>query len=162
MIDLLKTAITGQYAAALAMLKNCVAQCPQEQWESKVANDTFRQVAYHTLFFVDLYLSPSMEAFTMRELNLRGGDERQPVASQGLNREDTLAYVTLCQEKVVRTLSAETAATLGGPTGFPWLTFSRAELHVYSVRHIQHHTGALSAFLRRLGVDVPWTKSGGQ
>jgi hypothetical protein len=66
MIEYLKQILTGQFEAALAMLNQCVQACPPKHWEGKIANDTFRQVAYHKLFFIDLYLSPNEEAFTLR------------------------------------------------------------------------------------------------
>jgi uncharacterized damage-inducible protein DinB len=58
-------------------------------------------------------------------------------------------------------MAAETHKTLEGPSEFPWLPMSRAELHLYNIRHIQHHTGQLGAFLRRNGVDAGrWVKRG--
>src|ERR687884_626066 len=58
MIEYVRTILTGQFEAALCMLNQCVRACPPEHWEGKIANNTFRQVAYHTLFYVELYLSP--------------------------------------------------------------------------------------------------------
>jgi len=43
---------------------------------------------------------------------------------------------------------------------FPWLSCSRAELPRYSLRHLQHHTGQLGAFLRRAKVATRWKKYG--
>jgi uncharacterized damage-inducible protein DinB len=54
----------------------------------------------------------------------------------------------------------ETAATLRGPAGFEWLSFTRSELPLYNLRHVQHHTGQLSAFLRRAKVKTHWQKAG--
>jgi hypothetical protein len=39
--------------------------------------------------------------------------------------------------------------SLAGPSGIKFRKCPRLELHVYNLRHIQHHTGQLSAFLRR-------------
>ena len=91
MIEFIKQILTGQFEAALGMLNQCVDACPPEHWEGKIANDTFRQVVYHTLFFADFYLSPSEEAFTLRDVHQRGGDERRPVASFGLPKNETLS-----------------------------------------------------------------------
>ena len=57
-------------------------------------------------------------------------------------------------------LDAETEGSLGGPSGFARRAFSRLEMHLYNLRHIQHHTGQLSAFLRRAGVDTRWVGAG--
>src|SRR5438045_9641734 len=109
MIDYLKAILTGQFEASLCMLNRCVRRCPPEHWEGKIANGTFRQVAYHTLFFVDLYLSPSKEAFEPREVHRRGGDKRIVSESGGgLTPDETLAYLAVCRRKAVETLASET------------------------------------------------------
>jgi hypothetical protein len=61
MLDYMKSVLTAQFEAALCMLDYCVRECPAEHWEGKIANRTFRWVAYHTLFWVDVYLSPGLE-----------------------------------------------------------------------------------------------------
>ncbi len=78
MIETVKQMIVGQFEAALAMLSHCVAACPVEHWEGRIANNTSRQVAYHALFFADFYLSPNEDAFQLRELHLQGGDGVNP------------------------------------------------------------------------------------
>ena len=166
MIDYVKQILTGQYEASLAMLNACIEACPDEHWDGKIANGTFRWVAYHTLFFLDLYLSPSNEAFELRELHERGGDERQPIACPGLSKTDMLAYVQICRQKIADALSAESLETLQGPSGFSWYKITRGELHLCNIRHVQHHTGQLSAFLRRIDAAcqdecaLPWVKTG--
>ena len=67
MIDYLREILRGQYGASLAMLTDCIATCDEKHWEGKIANGSFRYVAYHTLFFPDLYLTPGEEAFQLRD-----------------------------------------------------------------------------------------------
>jgi hypothetical protein len=166
MSNYLNQILTTQYEAALAMLKQCVAACPPGQFEAKIAAGTFRWVAYHTLFFTDLYLTRDEAAFTPRELHARGGDELGDQMTPGLSQPETLEYVAICRQKAIETLAAETAEILEGASGFSWRKFSRGELHVYNIRHIQHHTGQLSAFLRRVNErfadpkSLPWIGSG--
>ena len=149
MIDYVRSVLAAQFEAGLCMLHQCVEQCQPQFWEGQIASISCRQVAYHTLFFVDLYLSPSAEAFSLRELHAKGGDEREPRYSRGLDQDETLAYVGLCRQKAAQALAAETEQTLAGPSGFSWYPVSRGELHLINIRHIQHHTGQLDAYLRR-------------
>lgn len=166
MIDYVRNILTGQFEAALSMMDHCIRACPPEHWEGKIANGSFRWVAYHTLFWLDLYLSPGDEnAFVLRDLHARGGDERQPGASPGLGKEETLAYVAICREKILQILAAETAESLQGPSILSRRNITRGELHIYNIRHVQHHSGQLSAYLRRvdpaLGNDaLPWISKG--
>jgi DinB superfamily len=166
MLDLLKHVLLSQLEAALAMLNQCITACPPEHWETKIANDTFRQVAYHTLFFTDLYLSPNEAAFLLRDLHTHGGDERGPTLSPGLPQAETLAYLPLIRQKALDIFAAETPDSLQGPSGFSWRKTSRTELHIYNIRHLQHHTGALIASLRKNiptlqdSKSIPWIGAG--
>lgn len=155
MVELVKKILAGQFEASLCMLSECIQKCPAEHWEGKIANDTFRQIAYHTLFYVDLYLSPSEEAFALRDLHRHGGDERGPALSPGLSQDETLAYAAQCRDKLSATLASETSASLAGPSGFSWRKFPRAELHIYNIRHVQHHAGQMSAYVRRIPGALP-------
>lgn len=163
MIEYLKTILTGQFEAALCMLNDCIRKCPAEHWEDRIANDTFRQVSYHTLFYVDLYLSAGEAAFELRDCHRRGGDDRSSTAvSAGLAQDETLAYLMICRCKMLATLAAETVESLAEPSGFSWLPVTRGELHLANIRHVQHHVGQLSACLRKLVDDGErwWIKTG--
>jgi hypothetical protein len=165
MIDYFRTIVTGQYEAALCMLHHCIATCPDEHWEAKIANASFRWVAYHTLFFTDYYLS-SEAAFQLRDCHRVGGDEREDRPCEGLERTETLAYLDVCRQMVHESLARETMESMQGSSGFSWHTISRGELHVYNIRHVQHHAGQLSAFLRKVGAAsenepaLRWVRSG--
>jgi len=165
-IEYVKQILTGQFEAALCMMNQCVQACQPEHWEGKIANDTFQQVAYHTLFFVDLYLSPNEEAFKPRDFHRRGGDERGPTLSPGLSKDETLSYLAICRQKAIETIASETRQSLEGASGFSWRKISRGELHIYNLRHVQHHTGQLSAYLRRVDKALsdpkalPWIATG--
>ena len=159
MSEYVKQILRGQFEAALSMLNECVRMCPPQHWEGRIANDTFRQIAYHTLFYVDYYLSPSEDAFTLRDLNHRGGDERSPALSPGLSKEDTLAYAAICRQKAVEAIGAETGPSLEGPCGFSRRPISRGELYIYILRHVQHHTGGMSSYLRRIDGALPDLKA---
>ena len=166
MIEYVKQIIIGQFEASLAMMKNCVQACPPDHWDGKIANATFREVAYHTLFCADMYLSPNEEAFSLRDLHHRGGDERNETVSVGLPIDETISYVSVCRTKLLETLASETLKSLEGPSGFSWLKISRGELHIYNIRHMQNHTGQLSAYLRRIDAAfdnrkaLPWIGTG--
>ena len=171
MTEHLKAILTGQFQASLSMLNQCVRLCPPEHWEGMIANRTFRTIAYHTLFFVDFYLTPREGDFALRHLHHRGGNELVDGAPLiGLPKDDTVGYVEICRAKLLETMASETAASLAGPSGFSsWfrgLAISRGELHLYNIRHVQHHTGQMSAYLRRVDAALKdttalrWVRTG--
>jgi hypothetical protein len=168
MLDQFRLILISQFEAGLSMLNLCLTRCPDEQWDTLIAKYPFWQVAYHALCFVDLYLSPSESAWQPRTepggnggLHPKGGLELQEeYPSRRFERDELTHYVTLCRDKAHAIINAETPASLAGESGFAWLPFSRAELHLYNLRHLQHHTGQLGACLHRLGISADWVRSG--
>lgn len=162
MTDLLRRAIASQFIAALDMFDDCLRKCPPEHWDTPVARYPFWHVAYHTLCYVDLYLTPGGEAaYTPRpEFHPRGWAEfEEEYPSRRFAPSEIAAYSDVCRRKIDDTLAAETGASLAGPSGYSRLSFSRAELHLYNLRHLQHHTGQLSALLRRVAAADPvWVR----
>lgn len=151
------------------MLTECLEKCPREHWDAPIARYTFWQVAYHTLCFLDVYLSPSDTAWRPRQDPAAPGGGLHPLGraeleneypSREFDRAELLAYASICREKIPTALDAETDASLAGTSGFPRLRFSRAELHLYNLRHVQHHTGQLTAALRRTGIETSWARAG--
>jgi uncharacterized damage-inducible protein DinB len=78
----------------------------------------------------------------------------------------TLAYLAFCCQKMLDTIAADTEDSLKGPSGFSWYKVTRGELHLINIRHVQHHTGQLSAYLRRVVPAcqdrhaLPWVGTG--
>ncbi|MCA9288472.1 MAG: DinB family protein [Phycisphaerales bacterium] len=162
-------AITSQFEAALAMLEGCIDKCPDDRWDAQppeaVAKYPFWQVAYHTLCFVDCYLSHGLDAFEYRTgpggLHPAGEKElSDEYPSRRFERDELTRYIAICREKLREAMAAETTESLAAPSGFSWLPFSRLELHLYNLRHLAHHTGQLTAYLRRFGVETKWVKDG--
>jgi hypothetical protein len=52
--DLLKQSLWANFGAAIDMLKNAIALCPDELWEKE---KKFFYTTYHTTLFLDYYLS---------------------------------------------------------------------------------------------------------
>jgi hypothetical protein len=171
MLDTFKPLLTHQYEAALSMLKACVDRCPDIVWDERVASYTFSQVVFHTLYFTDLYLGPDDEASFRRQpshlhlaplfadlpANLEPFEDPTP---RSYDKAPLLTYLEFCRRKVIEVMATETEETLTATEGFGG-DFSRAELHVYNIRHIQHHAAQLSLRLRLDTNDgVEWVGSG--
>ena len=57
MIDYIRQMLIHEFEAALCMLNHAIEACPEEHWDDKIANGTVRWATYHTLFYLDFYLS---------------------------------------------------------------------------------------------------------
>lgn len=168
MPDTLKELISNQFQAALRTLDFCIQSCPEAAWDAPIANLAFCQVAFHTVFFADFYLGADEDEFRQQPFHRKNPQffrdyEELEYRKQVLlyDRVAVKAYLDHCRTKAAAVLAAETAATLGAPCGFPRRDFSRAELYVYTTRHIQHHSAQLALRLRLdHQVDTPWFGSG--
>jgi len=166
MPDTLKELLAHQYEASLSALNLPLARCPDAIWNQPVAKWKFCQAAFHTVFFTDLYLQPTdeVEAFKRQPFHVEQKDvfrdyEELEDRPQVLLYEKPFVqmYLQAVRRKAQETIARETAAVLAGPSGFSWRKCSRAELHVYNIRHIQHHAAQLGLRLRQeMDVDIPW------
>lgn len=168
MLDLYKTSTTNQFEAALCTIQLCINKCPDESWNEPICNVKFCQVAFHTLFFADIYCGIGDNDFREQPFHLENRDffglyeelsDSHPV--QLYQRDALTQYVEYCRQRAKVAIQAETIESLSGPSHISWRPESRAELHPYNIRHIQHHAAQLSLRLRLdHGIDVPWVSSG--
>ncbi|MEO6062411.1 MAG: DinB family protein [Thermoflexales bacterium] len=155
--------IRSQYQAALEMLKQAIAKCPEALWNDPADKMAFWRVAYHALFFTDLYLQTSEKEFIAWEKHRKDYEQmgpplwapdQIPQIGEPYTRDEVLEYLELCRKQAdTRTRLLD----LDAPSGFEWLTFGKFELQFYSIRHIQQHAGELMERLgSRAGIDVNW------
>lgn len=168
MLRTFKELVANQFEAALCTLHTCIDRCPEPVWNGRVGNYSFCQVAFHVLFWTDFYLGRDTDSFGQqpfhREHERFFGDYEEFEDRAPTSRYDKTsinAYLEHCRKKASDVIAAETAEALSGSSGFERRTFSRAELHIYNIRHIQHHTAMLSLRLRLdANQAIPWVGSG--
>jgi hypothetical protein len=167
-MTVLSTAILGQFEAALSVLGQALAECGEEDLSAPHPDAPFSQVVFHALIFTDVYLGWDEEAVKTQGFHLDHRDEfldyeelqdREPLRTYG--RTFLREYLGFCLAKARTTLALESDAVLGGGSGFSYRKFSRLELHLYSIRHVQHHAAQLG--LRNqlaTGNVLRWASSG--
>ncbi|MBL8094269.1 MAG: DinB family protein [Anaerolineales bacterium] len=151
--------IEAQYNAALAMLQTSIERCPDDLWNIKGRGNTFWRIAYHALLYTDLYLEERPEDYKSWDghrpaYTFEGADD-PALADAVCSKPELLAYVNFCRRKVAERVPQ---LDLAAPSGFHWLPFTKFELQLYTIRHIQQHTGELT---ERLGPEagVDWVGS---
>jgi hypothetical protein len=166
MDNLWKEATWRQFGAAIDMFANPLRACPDELWKDclwQVAPEwresaEFWYVAYHALFWLDLYLSGTEEGFHPPEpFTLAESDPAGRLPERTYTREELLTYLAHCRAKcqsVIESLDDESAARL---CTFPGRQLSFAELLLYNMRHMQEHGAQMSMFLgQRIGATAKW------
>jgi len=178
MDPLWRTALWQQFGAAIDMLENALLACPSTHWNGRLWSDQkdpefapefaeFWFITYHTLFWLDLYLSGSREEefappapFTWAEL-----DPAWVLPERPYTKEELHAYLASTRQKCHTTLVALTGEQARQACEYPWAkgqAVSFLELHLYNMRHVQEHAAQLNLFLGQHSMDVAsdWVSQG--
>jgi len=161
-----KSIIRRQFGAAIDMLENAMRACPDElwsdpskrpQWVSKNVVG-FWYVAFHTLFFLDCYLSERLEAFTPpAPFTLDELDPAGLLPDRPYTKAEILGYAEHCRRKFHGALEAMTKEKARERCGFKRLDLTGADLLLYNMRHVQHHAAQLNLLLRQtIDSAPPW------
>jgi hypothetical protein len=168
MLEIYKAVCLNQFEASFCMFHACVERCSDVAWNRPAANHPVCRAAFHTLFYADFYLGANEPKFREQPFHrahpelFRDYEELEYRPAVRLYDKPSIRmYLDYCREKARRVISVETEESLAGPSGFARRMGTRAELHVYNMRHVQHHVAQLSLRLRvDENVDIPWVGSG--
>jgi hypothetical protein len=156
MDTMLKTSVWQQFGAAIDMLDHAITVCPDELWTAALWDDTedpryghFWFIAYHTLFWLDLYLTGTSEGFLPPPPFIRGSLPEKPYTNA-----DVRAYLKQCRQKCKTTIEALTDEKACQICKFNWMEPTFLELQLYSMRHVQEHAAQLNLLLGGKGVTA--------
>lgn len=160
-------ALISQYHAALKMMRAAIDKCPESLWLDSSHPNRFWHIAYHALFYTHFYLHPSETEFTPWAHHKKNYQHLDPLRVKVEERQkidapyskvEILKFHEVCLQEVQERVHS---IGLNTPSGFSWLQFNRMELHVYNIRHLQHHAGQLIDRLRTAEkIGVQWVRSG--
>lgn len=145
-----------QFGAAIDMLENALLACPNELWSDRSQQTKFWYTVYHTLFWLDLYLSGSVEGFgppapfTLDELDPAG-----LLPERVYTKDELQNYLEYNRRKCHATLEALTGEQAGQRCRFSWGEVSFLELLLYNMRHVQEHASQLSLILGQKTDSAP-------
>lgn len=168
MDDLWRSALWRQFGAAIDTLDHMVAACPDALWTERIWPSPpappfppqFAElwyVTYHTLVWLDLYLSGVPEEdFAPPAPFARGElDSAETTPAQPYTKEVLRTYLASLRQKCHATFAALTDEQARRPVEYPWTQGQRIiylELVLYTLRHVQEHAAHLSLFLGQHGV----------
>ncbi len=168
----LRTALSRQFGAAIDMLENALVACPTSLWRARLWSapadlpfppwippefSEFWYLAYHTLFWLDLYLSSAREEdfappapFIWTECDPAVSPERP------YTKEELHAYLAVLQRTCHTTFSALTDERAHQAVSYYAWTRGEAvsflEVQMLNMRHVQEHAAQLSLFLGQHGI----------
>jgi hypothetical protein len=153
------------FAAVIDMLKNIIVVCPDEIWrkERKIFYMT-----YHTIIFLDYYLSSPVKDFHPDLQYTIGDPEKLPsgaiddvLPNRFYSKEELLTYISSIREKCKKIIMETPSEKFSNR----WINDSEIDIHglcpsfvvkynlleilLYNFRHVQHHVGQLNLLLRQ-------------
>ncbi len=146
-----------QFGAAIDMLENAIRECPDVVWTMEGAEEQDPwYLAYHTLFWLDLYLSGPIEGFAppapfgLEELDPAGVFPERPYTQAEL-----LEYLEHSRAKLHAILGAMSDEVAARSLRFGWGDTTYLELLLYNMRHVQHGAAQLNLILRQETNSAP-------
>jgi hypothetical protein len=168
--EALRTILKSQYHAALAMLRETIERCPDDDWFNKEHTNSFWQIAYHALFFTHLYLQPNEAAFRPWEHHQAlvqhpdgiadppDSKSDLPLIPRPYTKAEVLAYWSVCDEMVDRSVDA--LDLYSQDSGFSWYKVPKLEHQIINIRHLEHHMAQLADRVRSsASIGIRWVGS---
>ena len=162
MDNMWKAIIRRQFGAAIDMLENAMHACPDELWSDRSQRPELWYVVFHTLFFLDLYLSDSVEGFAPpAPFNLDEMDPAGLLPERVYTKDELHTYLEHGRRKCRAKIAALTDEKARRRFKSEWMDFSVAELLLYNLRHVQHGAAQLNLILRQETNSAPrWVARG--
>lgn len=147
-----------QFSKAIDMLAVALRTCPDELWETQLWADepdqwvaagfsAFWYQGYHTLFWLDLYLTGAEEGFAPPPPFDLVEMEAHEDLPRTYSRAELLDYLESCRQRCQGTIPSMSTEAANRLCRFPWGEISFAELQLYNLRHVQEHAAYLNMFV---------------
>lgn len=157
----MKKELLNQYHAGLQMLNVTIERCPDELWIDDTYSNVYWRIVYHTLYYTALYGGGGLKNFNRFEhhrpdLHMLGecNHEGEKIETgKPYTRLEMLGYSQLVSES----LDIAIAVGIDQPHDMDWMPLQGLELHLYNLRHLQHHTGQLVERLHSKNISgIAW------
>ncbi len=147
-----------QFSVAIDMLGSALRDCPDELWEKSLWADqpdqwvaagfsSYWYLCYHTLFWLDLYLTGAEEGFAPPAPFDLVEMEAHETLPRTYSRAELSGYLDYCRGKCQDTIGALTQEEAYRQCRFAWGELPFGELLLYTLRHVQEHSAQLLMFL---------------
>ncbi|MCV2485548.1 DinB family protein [Flavobacterium sp. SH_e] len=142
----LKEILWRQFGAVIDMLESSILVCPDRFWDKK----DFWYSVYHTIFWLDYYSSVEPDAFSpLQPFSLSELDPDGILPERVYSKQELLVYLEYSRKKCYFLIDNLTDETSKERFITKYKNYSRIEIILYNMRHVQHHVGQLNLVLRQ-------------
>jgi DinB superfamily len=157
MDSVVKNILWHQFGAAIDMFDDAICACPEQLWTANLWDDPddpqygqFWYVAYHTLFWLDLYLTGVYEGFAPPA---PFSDDKLP--DKPYTKGEIRNYLLQCRHKCQSVIEGLTDEKANQICKFPFMELGFLELQMYTMRHVQEHAAQMNLLLGQNGIAEP-------
>ncbi len=139
------------YLALLKMVQQAIKLCPDDLWSRETNQPQFWQEVYHTLFYLDFYLSSKPKAHQSK-FDFKENLAEKP--SIILSKDDISTYLKDVETKTNEVFNSLTTSEIEGKNSFWWTGPTLGHRLIYNLRHSQHHMGKINEILKSNGIEA--------
>ena len=157
----MKSELASQYEIALTMLKGVIDETEDPIWSNRDGSkDPAWHIAYHAVYYANIYCSPSEEAIKSwdqerRDYQILGPTPWPPherfEPSHPYSKSEIIGFINFVLKAIPDYLDQLEPAKACWPH---WYHQNQLEFQLNNLRHIQHHTAQLIE--RNKGSAVGW------
>ena len=155
-----KEYVRSQFGASIDMLRNAINACPDELWGDTGKQKQYWYLAYHTLFWLDFYLTENPKSYIpFKDIGLTEHDPEGIYPERVFTKEELLEYLEHGRRKCKDVISELTEEGADRTYIFGSINYSFLEMILYNMRHVQHHTAQMNLILRQETDSAPrWVR----
>jgi uncharacterized damage-inducible protein DinB len=161
----LTKAIKDQMLASLCTLNQCIENCPNKEWNESHKDAPFSQVLFHTLFYLDYYLSLNENEFKEQDFHkanknmFRDYEELDYKKAENIyTKEEIVIYMNFCHGKIDIIFEDIGDTQLEIKTNHNNMILG--EILMYTIRHTQHHAAQLGLRIQQItSQELKWIKA---
>jgi len=141
-----------QYVDSLKTFDKVLAQCPAELWTQRKGSAAVWHEAYHNLFWLKNFVGRADHKFNPHPFGIDMDPRLFAQPSGMVSQDDAKEYLADAVQYVEQVFAELTDEELSGPDAFGESDFRNVyQRLLYELRHLQHHSAKLIAYLRLEG-----------
>lgn len=145
-----------QFGASIDSIKQSIEVCPEALWSDQSREPQYWYLAFHTIFWLDLYMEENGEAYRPPEpFGLEELDPAGLLPPRVYSKQELLDFLSRAREKARRKLLELTEETGRKPYHYGNTHITVAEKFLYNMRHCQHHAAQMNLIMRQSVDSAP-------
>lgn len=151
-----KDLIWLQFGASIDSIKQSIEHCPDSLWSDTSRDPQYWYLAFHTIFWLDLYMQDTGEAYRPPEpFGLEELDPAGLLPPRVYSKQELLAFLVHARANAKQALHRLTEELSTHLYHYGNTHITVAEKFLYNMRHCQHHAAQMNLIMRQTVDSAP-------